>query len=226
MNGNFTPAMPREECFASAVSIEAVQLGFVLAQIYNLQCIAGDVGNAFLTAYTSEKIYIVAGPEFGELKGRIMKMEKAVYGTKTAALRFHESLLIRLRKIGFGPSEAEPDFWYQKTKYGFEYIDIYVDNVICFSKNPEKIMDYLKQHYVMKGVGHVEFYLGGDLLELPKTWKSKYPMSAKTYLGNLISNSKVMLKEEFKFAGNCLDNKYHPEEDATNLCEPHQHSFC
>ena len=96
MDGNFTPAMPREECFASVVSTEAVSLGFVLAQIYDLQCIAGDVGNAFLTAYTSEKIYIVAGPEFGELEGRIMKMEKAVYGTKTAALRFHESLLICL----------------------------------------------------------------------------------------------------------------------------------
>ena len=166
MDGNFTPAMPREECFASVVSTEAVRLGFVLAQIYDLQCIAGDVGNAFLTAYTSEKIYIVECPEFGELKGRIMKMEKAVYRTKTAALRFHESLLIRLRKIGFRPSEAEPDFWYQKTKYGFEYIARYVDNVICFSKNPEKIMDYLKKDYVIKGVGHVEFYLRGDLLEL------------------------------------------------------------
>jgi hypothetical protein len=112
MDGNFTPAMPREECFALVVLTEAVRLGFVLAQIYDLQCIAGDVGNAFLTAYTSEKIYIVAGPEFGELEGSIMKMEKAVYGTKTAALRFHESLLICLQKIGFRPSEAEPDFWY------------------------------------------------------------------------------------------------------------------
>lgn len=154
-----------------------------------------------------------------------MKMEKAVYRTKTAALRFHQSLLICLQKIGFRPSEVEPDFWYQKTKYGFEYIARYVDNVICFSKNPQKIIDYLKKHYVMKGVGHVKFYLGGDLLELPKTWKSKYAMSAKTYLGNLISNSKGMLKEDFKFAGTPLDDNYHPEEDTTNFCEPHKHSF-
>ena len=225
MDDNFTQSMPRGECFASVVSTEVVQFGFVLAQIYNLQCFDGDVGNAFVTAYTSEKVYIVAGPEFGELKGRIMKMEKAVYGTKTAALRFHESLSICLRKIGFRPSEAEPDFWYQKTEYSFEYIAKYLDDVICFSKNPEKIMDYLKQHYVMKGVGYVEFYLGGDLLELPKTWKPKYAMSAKTYLGNLISNSEGMLKEDFKFAATPLDKSYHPEEDITDLCDPHEHSY-
>ena len=152
-------------------------------------------------------------------------MEKAVYGTKTTALRFHESLSICLQKIGFCPSEEEPDFWYQKTKYGFEYIARYVDDVICFSKNPEKIMDYHKQHYVMKGVGHVKFYLGGDLLELPKTWKSKYAMSAKTYLGNLILNLEGMLKEDFKFTATPLDESYHPKEDITDLCDPHEHSY-
>ena len=101
MDGNFTPSMPQEECFASVVSTEAVCLGFVLAQIQGLQCIAGDVSNAFLTAFTHKKIYIQAGPEFGNLEGRIMVMKKAVYGTKTAALQFHELLSIRLQRIGF-----------------------------------------------------------------------------------------------------------------------------
>lgn len=77
-----------------------------------------DVGNVFLTAFTHEKIYIQAGPEFGNLEGRIMIMKKAVYGTKTAALLFHESLSARLQRIGFCSSEVEPDFWYRKTKYG------------------------------------------------------------------------------------------------------------
>jgi len=33
---------------------------------------ATDVGNAYLKALTKEKIYIVAGPEFCELEGRIL----------------------------------------------------------------------------------------------------------------------------------------------------------
>ena len=54
-------------------------------------------------------------------------------------------------------------------KYGYEYIARYVDNVIVFSKNPERVMEYLEKYYNMKGVGYVEFYLGGDLLDLPST---------------------------------------------------------
>ena len=54
--------------------------------------LARSVGNALLHAFTCKKIYIKAGPEFGNLEGKIMLMKKAVYGTKTAALRFHESL--------------------------------------------------------------------------------------------------------------------------------------
>ena len=54
-------------------------------------------------------------------------------------------------------------------------------------------MDYLEKYYNMKGVGYVEYYLGGDLLDLPSTWNSKYALLAKTYIGNLIENSKNML---------------------------------
>ena len=54
-------------------------------------------------------------------------------------------------------------------------------------------MDYLEKYYNMKGVGYVEYYLGGDLLGLPFTWNSKYALPAKTYIGNLINNSKNML---------------------------------
>ena len=96
MDGNFSPEMPREDCFASVVSTKAVHLGFILAQVQNLKCITGNVGNAFLTAFTCEKIYVVAGPEFCEFEGQIMIIDKAVYGTKTATLCVHEALSIRL----------------------------------------------------------------------------------------------------------------------------------
>ena len=92
MDGSLSPPMPHKDCFASVVYTEAVHLGFTLAQIHNLKCVAGNVSNAFLTAFTYKKIYVVAGPEFGKLQDTIMVMVKAVYGTKTAALRFHKTL--------------------------------------------------------------------------------------------------------------------------------------
>ena len=102
-------------------------------------------------------------------------MDKAVYGTKTAALWFHKALSIHLWRIEFQLSQAEPDFWWRKTKAnGFEYVACYVDDVICYSKKPEKILENLSRFYTLKRVGKVEFFLGADLMELQNTWNCQY----------------------------------------------------
>ena len=49
-----------------------------------------DIGNAYLKAYTSKKLYIITGPEFGELEGHILIISKALYGLKTSRLRWHQ----------------------------------------------------------------------------------------------------------------------------------------
>ena len=61
---------------------------------------AADVGNAYLHAWTREKVFIVAGPEFGkELEGRVMIIQKSLYGLTTSAARWHEELSATLLKI-------------------------------------------------------------------------------------------------------------------------------
>jgi hypothetical protein len=45
-----------------------------------LELWAANVGNAYLEASTKEKVYIIAGPEFGEQKGHTMLIKKALYG--------------------------------------------------------------------------------------------------------------------------------------------------
>jgi len=69
-----------------------------------LSCCAADVGNAFLYGKTKEKVYIIAGPEFGEHTGKRMLIDKGLYGLKTSAARFHEHLSAKLRNLGFTPS--------------------------------------------------------------------------------------------------------------------------
>ena len=39
---------------------------------------ANDIGNAYLEAETREKVYIIAGPEFEELKGHVLIIRKAL----------------------------------------------------------------------------------------------------------------------------------------------------
>ena len=63
-----------------------------LAELNELELWGADVGNAYLESYTKEKLYVIAGPEFGELEGHLLIVSKALYGTKTAGQCWHNFL--------------------------------------------------------------------------------------------------------------------------------------
>ena len=84
--GGHRTETPKEDIFSGVISMEAVRLGFVLADLNDLLVCTGDIGNAFLYGKTKEKVYIIAGPEFGpELQGKRMIIEKSLYGLKSSA---------------------------------------------------------------------------------------------------------------------------------------------
>ena len=71
---------------------------------------ATDIGNDYLEALTSEKVCIRAGPEFGDLKGHLRIIYKALYGLKTSRKEFCQLLQECLLELGFVPSLAEASF--------------------------------------------------------------------------------------------------------------------
>ena len=44
------------------------------------------------------------------------------------------------------------NLWYKDMGTHYEYIGTYVDDLLIASKNPKKIIDALKEVYVLKGV--------------------------------------------------------------------------
>ena len=224
--GHRSPEVPREDVFSGVVSMEAVRIGFILARMNDLMVCAGDVGNAFLYGKTREKVYIIAGPEFGpELEGKRLIVDRSLYGLKTSAARFHEHLSAKLRNMGFRPSKADPDLWMRKCKNGtYEYIARFVNDVIAFSKDPMAIMNHLKKSYTMKGVGKPQYYLGGDVVDMPEEWHKEgifTAFSAETYIKNCIPKLETMCGVN-KFASSKIpfDPNYHPELDDSPLCNP------
>jgi hypothetical protein len=51
-----------------------------LSELNGLDLWATDIGNAYLEAKTSELLFIVAGPEFGDLEGHMLVIYKVLYG--------------------------------------------------------------------------------------------------------------------------------------------------
>ena len=172
-------------------------LNIFLGNLNDLKCCAGDVRNAFLNGYIKEKIYIIAGPEFGpELAGRVLIIVRSLYGLRTSAARFHEHLTDNLRKLGFHPSKADPNLFYKDMGDHYEYLASYVDDILVWSRDPMRTMDLLMAKYTMEGVGIPEYYLGGNVEQMGEEWARAHiqvGLSARTYIENAIPKSKELL---------------------------------
>ena len=130
-----------------------MHLALLIGEIDGLKTMVGDIGNAYLEAFTKEKVYFIAGKEFGPLEEHILKIVKALYGLQTSGARFHEKLADTLRNMGFTPSLADPDLWIREVEDCYEYICVYVDDLMAIMKDPQKFFDPLKEkyNYILKG---------------------------------------------------------------------------
>jgi len=79
--------------FAGVVSCESIIIGLTYAALLRLPVIGGDMQNTYLQAPSSEKQYIVCGPEFGtENVSRVDLIRRALYGGKVAGRDFWHHL--------------------------------------------------------------------------------------------------------------------------------------
>jgi len=76
--------------YSSVVKMTSVRLLNVVAKAQGLECLAGDVGNAYLNAETKEKSYTKCGVELGpEMVNRIAIVQKGLIGIKSSGNRWH-----------------------------------------------------------------------------------------------------------------------------------------
>jgi Reverse transcriptase (RNA-dependent DNA polymerase) len=66
--------------------------------------------------------------------------------------------------MGFIPSKAEADIWMRESNNLYEYIAVYVDELLIAARNPKAIVRKLEeQHkFKLKGVGPLTYHLGCD----------------------------------------------------------------
>jgi hypothetical protein len=57
---------PVDSVYSSVVSLRGLKIALFLAELNQLEAWCTDVGNAYLEAYTDEKVFIIAGNEFGD----------------------------------------------------------------------------------------------------------------------------------------------------------------
>jgi hypothetical protein len=109
--GGHKTEAPASITYSSVVSRDSVRIALTIAALNGLEVLACDIQNAYLTAPCREKIWTIAGPEFGSECGQLMLITRALYGLKSSGAAFRAFLAETLYELGYVPSKADPDVW-------------------------------------------------------------------------------------------------------------------
>jgi hypothetical protein len=183
-----------------------------------LEIMVGDISSAYLLAYTQEKVCFIAGPEFGNLSGHLLIIDRALYGLRTSGARWHDRLADVLRDMGYFQCKADPDVWIKDYDKHYEYVLVYVDDIMFIGKNPQAFFDSLRNDYgfQLKGVGTPSYHLGGDFYRDPD---GTLVWGASSYVKKMLINYEIMFGEKPKEYSHPIAEKDHPELDTSELLD-------
>lgn len=231
-DGHLTKEMSKEEVYSSVVSRDSICIAFLLAALNDLKVLLADVQNAYLQSKTGERQWTCAGLEFGpENVGRPVKIVQALYGLRSSGKCWRETLAQSLREAGFSSCKADNDVWMRAAikpdgeKY-YEYVLVYVDDILAISTNPKAVMDYLETTYTLKenSVQEPTEYLGTQIKKVSfkdGTSEECWAMSSDNYVKLAVTK----VERELLEVGDLLKTGristplavgYRPELDVTN----------
>ena len=218
MNGNVTPVA--NDVYAPVASLEIIRILLLIAIMNGLDVKVIDVSCAFLQSKCEEKIYTIAGIEWGkDLVGQILLILKSIYGLRKSAASWFKEFAEALMTLGFVPSLASPCVFMRDNGDTYDYITVWVDDVMIFSKRAEMLMKAITTLYNTKGDGETQYFLGGDVNKVKADYSTlgyTFELSAKTYIVGLADRVEKILGP-FKHFHFPMDPSYHPELDESSL---------
>jgi hypothetical protein len=242
----YVAGVPPSMTYSTVVSRDTVRIGFLIAALNNLEVLAGDIQNAFLSAPTKEKIFFYAGDEWKSDQGKVVVVVRALYGLKSSALQFRNHLAETLdNRLGYKSSLADPDLWYKPMtdstgfKY-YAYILVYVDDILIINKDPQKDMAMIQSDFTVKksSIEEPKSYLGADINKVYYPDGSMaWTLGSETYVKRAVKNLKERMKKDgFEFNKKLSDVthsapqpfssvNYRPELDTSDECNDIQITF-
>ena len=233
---------PEGSTYAGVVSRESVRIALKYAALNGLDVYAADIRNAYLQAPSSQKDYIVCGPEFGlENEGKVALIHRALYGGKSAGRDFRNHLRSCMHFLNFESCPADPDVWMRPALKSdgtevWEYVLLYTDDALVISENAESILrNEIGRYFELKeeSIGPPKLYLGGHLRKVQLengVWA--WAFSSSQYVQAAVKNVEDYLsKDENKgwklprSADTPMSTSYRPELDVSPELGPKEAAY-
>jgi hypothetical protein len=208
--GGHQTDQPKELVYSSVVSRDSVRLAFLIAALNDLEILSADVQNAYLNMPTMEKIYVIAGPEFGQGKeGWPVMIVRALYGLRSSGACWHDHLAATLWEASFNSCKVDADMWMRPAVKAdgskcCEYVLCYltVIDILVVSNQPKRIMEGLEAKYMLKAgsAGGPMTYLGAKVSNYRLEHSSNpdkvpWSLSAEDYVNRAVKDVETELEK-------------------------------
>jgi Reverse transcriptase (RNA-dependent DNA polymerase)/GAG-pre-integrase domain len=148
------------DTYAATLAARSFRTFMAIAARFDLELKQYDAVNAFVHAPLDSTVYMRMPPGYGE-RGKIYRLNKAVYGLRKAPLLWQRMFTSTLLEIGFTPIPHEPCCFACDGVLIFFYVD---DIVVAYRKSNESLardlMSQLKRRYNLSGGEDLQWFLG------------------------------------------------------------------
>ena len=190
--------------------------------------------NAYLTAPSLQKDFIICSAEFGlENVGKKALILHALYGGKSSGQDFRNHLCACMQHLGFESCLADPDVWMRLavTANGtecWEYVLLYTDDALVISPNAEKLLhEGIGRYFPLKEglVGPPDLYLGGRVRQVVlensvKAWAFSSSQYVQAAVKNVQENLKKRGERLLAKTETLIQTTYRPKLDVTAELSP------
>ena len=154
-----------DEVFAPVARMESIRMLLAVAAREGWLVHHMDVKSAFLNGELKEEVYVRQPPGFVAAghEGKVLKLEKALYGLRQAPRAWNMKLDGSLRKLGFKRCVSEHDMYTRGSGKTRVVVGIYVDDLIITGANSEDISAFKEEMhrlFRMSDLGLLSYYLG------------------------------------------------------------------
>ena len=154
------------ETFSPVVNITTIFVCLTYAIHNNYFIHQVDFNSAYLNAELQETIFMRPPKEFeyDDFKGKILKLNRTIYGLKQSGREWYSLLSETLLKLDWHQSSTIPCLFTRKnSSSNLQILLVYVDDVLImtkFEKEAGKIKEELKNQFPLKDLNSAKYILG------------------------------------------------------------------
>nr|GFB56141.1 retrovirus-related Pol polyprotein from transposon TNT 1-94 [Tanacetum cinerariifolium]GFB56228.1 retrovirus-related Pol polyprotein from transposon TNT 1-94 [Tanacetum cinerariifolium] len=161
-----------EESFAPVARLEAVRLFIAYAAYKSFTIYQMDVKTVFLYGPLKKKVYVNQPDGFVDPyhPDKVYRLKKALYGLKQAPRAWYDELSKFLLSKGFTKGSIDPTLLITKHRGDILLVQIYVDDIIFGSTNPnlsKRFEKLMHSKFEMSMTGEPKFFLGIQIHQSP-----------------------------------------------------------